>query len=154
MSFPASGVEATYRNNIDEVARVLETLHSGHYIICTKLQFIIFSPLLAPTTNWSTSSPLELLLCSDNLSQRGYDYSKFDNRVEEWCGWPDHHVRPILPPPPLLAVHSLPLVTTSSSSLYDHATHEKLPATRREKRCGHPLLGMYTHTLTLIHVTV
>lgn len=30
-----------------------------------------------------------------NLSEREYDYSKFDDQVLDWCGFPDHH------PPPL-----------------------------------------------------
>jgi hypothetical protein len=31
-----------------------------------------------------------------NLSNRIYDFSKFDSSVVNWCGFPDHH------PPPLL----------------------------------------------------
>eukprot|EP01129_Flabellula_baltica_P012725 TRINITY_DN5782_c0_g1_i2.p1 TRINITY_DN5782_c0_g1~~TRINITY_DN5782_c0_g1_i2.p1 ORF type:complete len:549 (-),score=98.29 TRINITY_DN5782_c0_g1_i2:433-2079(-) len=30
-----------------------------------------------------------------NLSQRTYDYSKF-NEVVDWCGWPDHHSPPMV----------------------------------------------------------
>ena len=30
-----------------------------------------------------------------NLSERPYDYSKFDNQVNEWCGFPDHHGPPL-----------------------------------------------------------
>jgi len=30
-----------------------------------------------------------------NLSQVIYDYNKFGGRVEDWCGWPDHHNPPL-----------------------------------------------------------
>ena len=30
-----------------------------------------------------------------NLSQRIYDYKKFNNQVHDWCGWPDHHAPPL-----------------------------------------------------------
>lgn len=33
MAFPASGIEATYRNDIDEVSRMLETYHKNNYMI-------------------------------------------------------------------------------------------------------------------------
>ena len=64
MSFPAEGMESTYRNRLDDVARHLHDRHAGH--------FMIF-----------------------NLSERPYNYSKFQDRVADWCGFPDHH------PPPL-----------------------------------------------------
>jgi len=36
-----------------------------------------------------------------NLSERPYDYSKFKLRVQDWCGWPDHHAPPL---PKLFAI--------------------------------------------------
>jgi hypothetical protein len=64
MSFPAEGMESTYRNHLDDVATMLRERHGGH--------FQIF-----------------------NLSERAYNYSKFEDKVQDWCGFPDHH------PPPL-----------------------------------------------------
>ncbi|KAG2786612.1 hypothetical protein JG687_00009151 [Phytophthora cactorum] len=63
MGYPASGVEKTYRNDINEVANFLNSRHPNAYRVY-------------------------------NLSERSYDYSKFEGRVSE-CGFPDHH------PPPL-----------------------------------------------------
>ncbi|KAH7488308.1 hypothetical protein PRIC1_007573 [Phytophthora ramorum] len=63
MGYPASGVEKTYRNDINEVAAFLNSRHPDAYRVY-------------------------------NLSERAYDYSKFEGRVSE-CGFPDHH------PPPL-----------------------------------------------------
>ena len=64
MAFPAEGVEATYRNNIDHVAALLKDKHGRNYLIY-------------------------------NLSNRPYDFNKFQQQVIDWCGFPDHH------PPPL-----------------------------------------------------
>ena len=33
MGGPSSGLESTYRNDIDEVASMLEEYHGGHYMI-------------------------------------------------------------------------------------------------------------------------
>lgn len=33
MSFPADGMEAAYKNNIDEVAAVLDGKHKDHYAV-------------------------------------------------------------------------------------------------------------------------
>jgi hypothetical protein len=33
MAFPATGIEATYRNDIDEVSRMLQTYHKNNYMI-------------------------------------------------------------------------------------------------------------------------
>lgn len=33
MAFPAEGVEAAYRNNIDEVARLLKQNHDSHFLL-------------------------------------------------------------------------------------------------------------------------
>lgn len=63
MAFPASGIEAVWRNHIDDVAEMLKTYHDGHYKI------------------W-------------NLSERTYDYSKFDNQTVDF-GFPDHHSPPL-----------------------------------------------------------
>ncbi|RLN10624.1 hypothetical protein BBO99_00002226 [Phytophthora kernoviae] len=63
MGYPASGVEKTYRNDINEVANFLNSRHPNAYRVY-------------------------------NLSERCYDYNKFEGRVSE-CGFPDHH------PPPL-----------------------------------------------------
>ncbi|KAL8024971.1 putative pleckstrin domain, PH-like domain superfamily, protein-tyrosine phosphatase [Plasmopara halstedii] len=63
MGYPASGVEKTYRNDINEVANFLNSRHPYSYRVY-------------------------------NLSERSYDYTKFEGRVNE-CGFPDHH------PPPL-----------------------------------------------------
>lgn len=63
MSYPAEGMESTYRNRLDDVAKHMHDRHAGH--------FQIF-----------------------NLSQRTYNYAKFEDRVVD-CGFPDHH------PPPL-----------------------------------------------------
>ncbi len=63
MAFPASGLEAVWRNHIDDVAEMLKTYHEGNYKI------------------W-------------NLSERTYDYSKFDNQLMDF-GFPDHHSPPL-----------------------------------------------------------
>ena len=53
MGFPASGVEATYRNSIDNVSSFLRERHGLNYLVF-------------------------------NLSERKYDYTKFNNQVP-WC---------------------------------------------------------------------
>ncbi|KAG9390257.1 C2 domain of PTEN tumor-suppressor protein [Carpediemonas membranifera] len=63
MGFPAAKSEALYRNDINEVAAMLERHHRNHYLIY-------------------------------NLSERPYDYTKFDNQVLEF-GFPDHHSPPL-----------------------------------------------------------
>lgn len=60
MSFPAEGLEATYRNDIHDVSQLLGQRHPGNYMVY-------------------------------NLTERHYDYSKFGDNVQAWCGWPDHH---------------------------------------------------------------
>jgi hypothetical protein len=50
MAFPASGLEATYRNDINEVSDMLLSEHNGHFRIY-------------------------------NLTERLYDYTKFQWRV-------------------------------------------------------------------------
>lgn len=69
MAFPADGVESTYRNNIDG---------TGHM----------------DSTNFADVAQLLRSKHSDNfmiynLSERKYDYTKFNNQVHEWCGFPD-----------------------------------------------------------------
>ena len=64
MSYPAAGMESTYRNNLDDVAQMLNEKHPSSYLVF-------------------------------NLSQRAYDYSKLNELVADWCGFPDHA------PPPL-----------------------------------------------------
>eukprot|EP00002_Diphylleia_rotans_P037470 TRINITY_DN8368_c0_g1_i1.p1 TRINITY_DN8368_c0_g1~~TRINITY_DN8368_c0_g1_i1.p1 ORF type:complete len:640 (+),score=139.03 TRINITY_DN8368_c0_g1_i1:53-1972(+) len=63
MGFPGSGLEGTYRNNIDSVSRFLNEKLGASYMVF-------------------------------NLSDRKYDYSKFNFQVVD-CGFWDHH------PPPL-----------------------------------------------------
>jgi len=50
MAFPSEGYEKVYRNNIDDVSRLLNEKHKGHFYVY-------------------------------NLSDRAYDYEKFDNNV-------------------------------------------------------------------------
>ena len=55
MSFPSKGMMAWYRNNIKDVANFMDKTHGiGNYKLYN--------------------------LCSE----RGYDYQKFHNQVEEW----------------------------------------------------------------------
>ena len=35
MSFPATGVESAYRNNLKDVAKMLKTKHEENYMVCT-----------------------------------------------------------------------------------------------------------------------
>lgn len=65
MSFPAEGFESSYRNDINEVVRFLKEKHGDN--------FMVFN------------------LCSE----RGYNYALLDNRVQAWCGFPDHHAPPL-----------------------------------------------------------
>lgn len=37
MSFPASGVESAYRNNLKDVAKMLKTKHEENYMVCLEL---------------------------------------------------------------------------------------------------------------------
>eukprot|EP01132_Coremiostelium_polycephalum_P002554 gene2554-3163_t len=59
MSFPGSGIEATWRNSIKDVCSLLNNRHNGKFMI------------------W-------------NLSERKYDYSKFNNQILDFP-FPDHH---------------------------------------------------------------
>ncbi|ELR18315.1 Phosphatidylinositol-3,4,5-trisphosphate 3-phosphatase [Acanthamoeba castellanii str. Neff] len=70
MAFPATGIEATYRNDIDEVSRMLHTYHKNNYMI------------------WNLRIPRTL------RSGRLYDYSKFNHQVLNF-GFPDHHSPPL-----------------------------------------------------------
>jgi len=63
MSFPASGTEKLYRNNIDDVAKFLRFRHENNFYVY-------------------------------NLSNRSYNYEKFDKRVNCYK-WEDHHSPPI-----------------------------------------------------------
>lgn len=63
MGLPASGLEAAWRNHIDDVARFLKTQHPDKFMI------------------W-------------NLSEKEYDYSKFNNQLQDF-GFPDHHSPPM-----------------------------------------------------------
>jgi protein-tyrosine phosphatase len=66
MSFPADGVESTYRNDIAEVSRLLSLNHKNH--------FMIFN------------------LSERTYDDKRF----FDGRVQSWCGFPDHHAPPLL----------------------------------------------------------
>jgi protein-tyrosine phosphatase len=65
MAFPADGVEATYRNHIDDVAELLRTNHQNHYLIYN--------------------------LSNRNYDTTKFE----ENRVLKWCGFPDHHPPPL-----------------------------------------------------------
>ena len=43
MSFPASGLETTYRNNLREVAKMLQTNHGDKFMVSWTLPFFHFS---------------------------------------------------------------------------------------------------------------
>ncbi len=75
MSYPASGVESTYRNNLKDVAKMLRTKHQESYMV----------------SRWCCvqSAGHLLFLQIFNLSERSYDISKFNNQVLDF-GWPDH----------------------------------------------------------------
>lgn len=51
MSFPATGMESTYRNSLKDVAKMLEIKHQENYMVrsrtLTKTQYYIFSLLFA-----------------------------------------------------------------------------------------------------------
>lgn len=59
MSFPASGIEACYRNHIKKVSKFLDQKHKGNFRVY-------------------------------NLSNRGYNFSKFNADVKSYR-WEDHH---------------------------------------------------------------
>jgi hypothetical protein len=48
MSFPATGLETTYRNNLGDVAKLLQTKHQDKYMVSSFCQalFVGFSPKL------------------------------------------------------------------------------------------------------------
>ncbi len=68
MSFPAKGIEQMYRNNINDV-------HS----------FVLIFKVVAFLKERHPDAYLVF-----NLSNRKYDYKKFENRVIEY-DWEDHH---------------------------------------------------------------
>ncbi|EGR33452.1 phosphatidylinositol- -trisphosphate 3-phosphatase, putative [Ichthyophthirius multifiliis] len=76
MSFPASGIETLYRNDIQSV-----------YFIKQKQKQLLKVVELIKKNHQSN-----FLIV--NLSGRKYDYSKFDNKVVDY-EWEDHHSPPI-----------------------------------------------------------
>src|SRR3990167_1437949 len=66
MAFPAEGVEAAYRNNIDHVATLFNKYHSGHYRIYN--------------------------LSKREYDRTKFE----EGSVIEWCGFPDHHPPPLI----------------------------------------------------------
>ena len=46
MSFPASGLETTYRNNLREVAKMLQTNHGDKFMVSFSFPFYAFFPYL------------------------------------------------------------------------------------------------------------
>lgn len=50
MSYPASGVESTYRNNLKDVAKMLKTKHQENYMVSQR-----HSPFIAMVTAISTA---------------------------------------------------------------------------------------------------
>ncbi len=40
MSFPASGVESAYRNNLKDVAKMLKTKHEENYMVRMCVRFV------------------------------------------------------------------------------------------------------------------
>ncbi|RLN14741.1 hypothetical protein BBJ28_00021365, partial [Nothophytophthora sp. Chile5] len=96
MGYPASGVEKTYRNDINEVRAAAPELS------LSLLRLLRLLRALTPRSDWFLAAKVANFLNSRhpdayrvyNLSERAYDYTKFEGRVSE-CGFPDHH------PPPL-----------------------------------------------------
>jgi len=65
MGMPATGLESAWRNHIDDVARMLLEYHGISFMSNTQLfKFILGDQFLI----W-------------NLSERAYDYDKFQNQV-------------------------------------------------------------------------
>jgi hypothetical protein len=82
MGFPASGIEAAWRNHIDEVCVCFLNLH----------------PLLK-CVNFQVASMLDKYHGFENtlifnLSDRKYNYEKFKNQIVE-VGFPDHYSPPL-----------------------------------------------------------
>lgn len=65
MAYPAEGMEAAYRNNIDHVAALLQKQHPNHFML------------------------YNLSNRDYDFTKFGKD------RVSNWCGFPDHHPPPL-----------------------------------------------------------
>ena len=85
MSFPASGLETTYRNDLKDVAKMLERRHSKNYMV----RGSIGQEVTSATKSVLYPLPYPPRTQVFNLSERSYDTSKFNNQVLDF-GWPDH----------------------------------------------------------------
>ena len=63
MSFPATGVESAYRNNLKDVAKMLKTKHEDNYMVRNKCLLYLTSPRDKRRSDMEISHPVHFNGC-------------------------------------------------------------------------------------------
>ena len=110
MSFPASGIEATYRNNVADVAAMLTKQHGDHFMVNIRVHFppllrlhrpplLLFCNLCC-VSSWqhllglTPTTLVAMLLQIINVAEKSYESENLHNQVLDF-GWPDHMAPPL-----------------------------------------------------------